>query len=551
MSRREDTVELERLRAAIQLKDRDIANLQSQVSDVRGANENLKRENRELREKVSDLTKVNQELRNEVANLKRQRPSLRSENLASTFQKSIEKMQEGLKAADSRVGYAVSDLDVTLRTNMSLDEQGEIRFQLPTVGEKVAPEGLSTIRFSLKQVPKVEPPTPDKVEIPNLIGLDRESAIQRINEAGPTVGTITERKSLTTPGFVIEQSPEPYAMAPKGTKVDLVISRVSLAKVPNLIGMGLKNASELIKNAGLTVGEVVERESASKPGTVISQNIPAGTSVPIETRLDLVIAKPEETKAPNILGKTLEEAKGILKAAKLVIGEIGYETSRQPPNVVIRQSPQPNTAVPSNSAVDVTLSKGSRVRAPNLIGRSLREAEGMLKDEGLTRGKVVERPSMKTEGTVVGQTPSPGTEVEIGGSVDLETSTQRLEVIEGIGARIGARLRRINVNNVLDLVNTPIANLRRAVGEANARNLLTKARLIVGKESLEGVVEREALELVIRGGDVYTRESLAESNARELYAKIREALEEGRVELHEGYRLTREKIGEWIRRARG
>lgn len=296
---------------------------------------------------------------------------------------------------------------------------------------------------------------------------------------------------------------------------------------------------------------MVERESASKPGTVISQSIPAGTSVPVETRLDLVIAKPEETKAPNILGKTLEEAKGILEAARLVIGEIGYETSRQPPNVVIKQSPQPNTAVPSKSAVDVTLSRGARVRAPNLVGRSLREAEGMLKDEGLTRGKVVKRPSMKTEGTVVGQTPSPGTEVEIGGSVDLETSTQRLEIIEGIGARIGARLRRINVNSVSDLVNTPIANLRRAVGEANARNLLTRARLIVGKESLEGIVEREALELVVREGDIYTRESLAESDARELYGKILKALEEGRVELPEGYRLTREKIGRWIRRARG
>jgi len=551
MSRRENIDELEPLRATIQLKDQTIASLQGQLSDLKAAKEQSDAAHRELSEKINVLTEENLELRNEIDRLKVQRPSLKSLNLISSFQKSIEKMQESLKTADSRVGYSIGNLEVSLKTNVSLDEQGEIAYQLPAVGEATSSEGLSTINFSLRPVPKVEPPAPDTVEVPNLIGLDRDAAIQIVNEANLSVGKVTERSSPTRSGTVIGQTPESYARAPVGTRVDLIVSKVNKTKVPNLIGIELENALKLIENASLIGGDIAGMESVSTPRTVISQSITAGATVSIGSKIDLVIAKPEETKVPNSLGKTLEEAQSALEAAKLRTGRVDYEASGQPPNVVIKQSPEPNTAVPSNETVDLTLSRGTSVKAPNLVGKEVREAERTLKNLGLARGSISERPSTKEEGTVIGQDPSPGTEVERGKSINLVTATKKLEAVDGIGSRIGARLRRIRVNSVSDLLEAPISSLSKAVGDANARKLLDSARLIIGKENLEGIVDEEALETIIVGGGIYTRESLAEVDVEELNASLMKALDEGRIKLPEGYKLTSNRIEGWVRSARG
>ena len=551
MSRRENRDELESLRATIQLKDQTIVSLQGQLSDLKVAKEQSYEANRELSEKINVLTNENLELGNQIDRLKVQRPSLKSVNLISSFQKSIEKMQESLKTADSRVGYSIGNLEVSLKTNVSLDEQGEITYQLPAAGEVTSSEGLSTINFSLRPVPKVVPPPPDTVEVPNLIGLNKDTAIQIVNDANLSVGTITERSSPTRSGLVIGQTPESYARAPVGTKINLIVSKVNVAKVPNLIGIELENAFRLIENSSLMVGDITEMESVSTPKTVISQSITAGSTISTGSKIDLIIAKPEETKVPNILGKTLEEAQSILEAAKLRTGRVSYEASGQPPNVVIKQSPEPNTAIPSNETVDLTLSKGVRVTAPNLLGKGVREAERMLKNLGLARGSISERPSTKQEGTVIGQNPSPGTEVERGKSIDLVTATQKLEAIEGIGSRIGARLRRIRVNSLSDLVDIKISNLSRAVGESSARRLLDTVRLIVGKENLEGIIDEDALEMVILGGGIYTRESLARVDVEELSGLFSKALDEGRVKLPEGFDLTTNRIEGWIRSARG
>jgi beta-lactam-binding protein with PASTA domain len=551
MSRRENRDELEPLRATIHLKDQTIVSLQEQLSNLKAAKEQKDEAYRELSEKINVLTEENLELRNEIDRLKVQRPSLKSVNLISSFQKSIEKMQESLKIADSRVGYSIGNLEVSLKTNVSLDEQGEITYQLPEVGDVTSSEGLSTINFSLRPVPKVEPPPPDTVEVPNLIGLDRNVAIQILNDVNLSVGTVTERSSPTRSGLVIGQTPESYARAPVGTKVDLIVSKVNTTKVPNLIGIELENAFKLIENSSLIVGDLTEMESVSTPKTVISQSIMAGTTVSTDSKIDLVIAKPEETKVPNVLGKTLEEARSAFEAAKLRTGRVGYEASGQPPNVVIKQSPEPNTAIPSNETVDLTLSRRTSVKAPNLIGKGVREAERMLKNLGLACGSISERPSTKEEGTVIGQDPSPGTEVERGKDIDLVTATQKLEAIDGIGRRIGARLRRIRVNNVSDLVETPISSLSRTVGDAKAQKLLDSVRLIVGKENLEGIVDEEALETIILGGGIFTRESLAKVDVEELRARLSKALDEGRIKLPEGYNLTAIRIEEWVRSARG
>ncbi|HET6497499.1 MAG TPA: PASTA domain-containing protein [Coriobacteriia bacterium] len=63
--------------------------------------------------------------------------------------------------------------------------------------------------------------------------------------------------------------------------------------VPDVIGMTEAEAGAALEEAGYVVGDVTTAESAySDPGTVVSQDPIASSSVAAESEVDLVIAAP-------------------------------------------------------------------------------------------------------------------------------------------------------------------------------------------------------------------------------------------------------------------
>ncbi|HLV10470.1 MAG TPA: PASTA domain-containing protein, partial [Halanaerobiales bacterium] len=68
-------------------------------------------------------------------------------------------------------------------------------------------------------------PTPDMLEVPNVLGLKLEEAINKLNENGFTLGEIDEKPSkrfLT--GQVAEQEYQPGNTIPENSKIDLILS---------------------------------------------------------------------------------------------------------------------------------------------------------------------------------------------------------------------------------------------------------------------------------------------------------------------------------------
>jgi len=117
-----------------------------------------------------------------------------------------------------------------------------------------------------------------------------------------------------------------------------------------------------------------------------------------------------EVNMPNLVGKNVAEANGLLRSRGLVLRVADRIYSELPINVVVRQSPPPGMLMKVSQQANVILSLGQRqLEIPLLEGNSLRVSRIELLRAGLQVGEVsgVTMPDEPVD-TVILQTPLPG-----------------------------------------------------------------------------------------------------------------------------------------------
>jgi serine/threonine-protein kinase len=203
-----------------------------------------------------------------------------------------------------------------------------------------------------------------------------------------------------------------------------------LIEVPSLIGERQRAAEELLREAGLEVGEITKvppEDETQVPGTVIDQDPAAGSEVEEGTPVDLVVVgQPELVAVPDIPpGSTLEQA----RAALLEVGLVPAGPEEQPSTeidvgLVIGTVPAAGTEVEPGSEVVIIVSSGpDTVVVPEVRCLSFNAALNRLEKEGLngviSDDTVAINPSCPLGNKVADQDPAPGTEVEPGSTVTL------------------------------------------------------------------------------------------------------------------------------------
>ncbi len=185
--------------------------------------------------------------------------------------------------------------------------------------------------------------------------------------------------------------------------------------VPDLKNLSLVEAQTVVQRAKLALQVVQEAYSETVPaGAIISQDPPPDRRVKEGRTVNVVVSLgPELVQVPSVVGKEVEEAKLLLEQARLrgAVREIFHPEAK--PGTVLNQEPQPGVRVERGSTVSLVVSKGPQlVEVPALIGKTLQEAEGLLRQTGLSLGEVQRKPSpgLQVE-RIESQTPSPGTRV--------------------------------------------------------------------------------------------------------------------------------------------
>ena len=169
-----------------------------------------------------------------------------------------------------------------------------------------------------------------------------------------------------------------------------------------------------------------------------------------------------EVTMPNLVGKNVGEANGMLVSRGLVLRVADHIYSELPINVVVRQSPPPGMLMKVSQQAHVVLSLGQRqLRIPLLEGNSLRASRIELLRAGLQVGEVsaLNMPDEPVD-TVVIQTPRPG----------AGAATPRVDVLVSAGPRDTAFVmpHLVGMNEADAQHRLDVAGLRRKVNYVTA-----------------------------------------------------------------------------------
>ncbi|MBS5100391.1 PASTA domain-containing protein, partial [Veillonella sp.] len=165
---------------------------------------------------------------------------------------------------------------------------GQVISQTPGAGEKVKEQRTIHLVVS-KGV--------GDITVPDLTDLTVDQARQRLKDLGLVVGKITQQSvDGKKDGVIIAQSPSGDSKVSKGTTIDLVVNKAKAkkVKVPNLVGMTLKDARDTLSNIQLGVNQV--SGSVEEKSVVIEQSIKAGDEIDEGSTLNLTTEFKDDKK---------------------------------------------------------------------------------------------------------------------------------------------------------------------------------------------------------------------------------------------------------------
>ena len=204
------------------------------------------------------------------------------------------------------------------------------------------------------------------------------------------------------------------------------LEKVPELKAPNLIGLNYDEVRVAPEYKNIKI--VVEDSRFSKnhqKGEIIDQYPVAGRTIKENSTLKVTVSKGNQVvSVPNIIGMEETEAYRNLDSFGLGYNKV-LVYSFDGAGTVVGTEPGAGSEVASGTEVKVMVSMGPEstvADVPNLLGLSLEKAESLLAEKGLKVGGVTYVSADKPYGTIVAQDPSGGSQIAVGGFVNLNVS---------------------------------------------------------------------------------------------------------------------------------
>ena len=259
------------------------------------------------------------------------------------------------------------------------------------------------------------------VTVPSLLGLDVNEASVILKRLDLNVSTAAV-PSAEPLGTVLGVSPPPGSALKRYYPVvrlsyAVPADQLALVAVPDLNGLTVAGAEELINEAGLELGRAAYTTSGQDVGTVIAQSRTPTAQVSEGTKVDILISEGEAsalTFVPDLVGLSVDDARFLLGISGLRYELNTLEQPGYPPGVVIEQTIAPYKTVDiENAAIRIYVSEGEAgdlagAVTPSFIGLSAEEAGRLARNYTLT---VRELDSPDLPAGVVTQNPAPGSAV--------------------------------------------------------------------------------------------------------------------------------------------
>ena len=187
----------------------------------------------------------------------------------------------------------IYDFKVTFKVDLE-HEYGIILSQDPESGRsKTVSDKGSKIVVELVCAAETVDDQKRLLKVPDIVNHEREEAISMVQDAGFTYTLEQAPSDSITKGYVISTDPVDGAAADEGSEIKIIIStgpETVMTKVPQLKGLSKDAAIAKIESSNLSIGSISTAESDLVAGTVIDQNIAAGTEIEERTKISITVS---------------------------------------------------------------------------------------------------------------------------------------------------------------------------------------------------------------------------------------------------------------------
>jgi len=228
-----------------------------------------------------------------------------------------------------------------------------------------------------------QPETIQEIRVPPLQNAYMETAEDNLSQLGLNMVIAGEEISDSIPpGYIVQQTPEAGSIIEEEGIVEVFISSGSSngqVVIPNLTGLEIARARQLLEESGLEPGSVENKYSEYfKKDEVMSQSPVYGTETGMGESVDITVSSGQETiVVPNIIGIDLYYALRHLDSLGITVvtNIVPADDLDARHGIVITVEPRPGSTIKADGIVRLGISYPGPVQlVPAVTGSNVQEA---------------------------------------------------------------------------------------------------------------------------------------------------------------------------------
>ncbi|MEO6912742.1 MAG: PASTA domain-containing protein, partial [Candidatus Baltobacteraceae bacterium] len=268
-------------------------------------------------------------------------------------------------------------------------------------------------------------PLAQSISVGDYVNMSDSQAYKSVVNAG-LVPRLLHSSSDTVPANkVIRQTPSAGTKSAKDSVVELVVSNgLPTLGLRDVRGFASADDAKRLLTEDKFAVRLQPRFDAAPKGSVIDQKPAPGSQVRQGSTVLLIVSQGlAPVKMPNLVSQSLTDANKLAAQFGFTINvteKAPFDTYA--PNAIAQQDVKPGTLVDHGSTVNVVVSSGGGlVAVPDVGARDYKSAMALLAQAGL---KPIFIYSIQSDanGSIIQQTPDPGTQIQRGSSVTLNLS---------------------------------------------------------------------------------------------------------------------------------
>ncbi|MFW8574803.1 Stk1 family PASTA domain-containing Ser/Thr kinase [Corynebacterium pseudodiphtheriticum] len=259
----------------------------------------------------------------------------------------------------------------------------------------------------------------ETVSVPNIIGLERNEAIAKLEEVGLRPEIVDAPDPEIPEHHVVRTNPSVGSQLQRNTTVTVTVSTGKEdTQVPRLMNMTPQEASAALAEVGLELEPEVDEEFSDsiEQGRITRHEPAAGANLPKGSRVRVTISRgPEivDVRVPSLTGMKWSQARETLESLGFV-PKPQFVDSLEPADRVLGVDGAGQMR-PEGSDVRVEVSNGLLTTMPDITRKNRSQALNALRDAGweaseskLLTGEPVDTAVVTDQGLIAVTSPSPG-----------------------------------------------------------------------------------------------------------------------------------------------